>query len=109
MLVTIGKGILRRVRLVDIVTTLWNIKEMRTYLSHSKPSDTPDNRQEHLRALCEAVLPRLGMDLHRRCDPACHRLPRHQSRRRVGRRAHGLREVSRPGNAVAELGLWSLG
>ncbi|MFJ1543408.1 hypothetical protein ACIODS_33260, partial [Micromonospora chalcea] len=61
LLVTIGKGMTRRLRLADLVTTLKQAEEMRVYLSRAGPDDAPDDREKRLRAMYEALIARLDI------------------------------------------------
>ncbi|SBT40857.1 hypothetical protein GA0070621_1076 [Micromonospora narathiwatensis] len=62
LLVTIGKGMARRLRLADLVTTSKQAEEMRAYLSRVGPDDAPDDREKRLRAMYEALIARLDID-----------------------------------------------
>ncbi|MEU3455300.1 hypothetical protein ABZ671_17140 [Micromonospora sp. NPDC006766] len=61
LLVTISKGMARRLRLADLVTTLKQAEEMHADLSRVGPDDAPDDRETRLRAMYEAAIARLDI------------------------------------------------
>lgn len=62
LLVTISKGMARKLRPADLITTLKEAEETRAHLSRCGPDDEPDDRERHLRAMYAALIPRLGIN-----------------------------------------------
>ncbi|MFF0123830.1 hypothetical protein ACFYP7_31630 [Micromonospora arida] len=61
LLVTISKGMARRIRFADLVAALKQVEETRAYLSRRGPDDDPDDREKHLRAMYKALIARLDI------------------------------------------------
>ncbi|WP_018790396.1 hypothetical protein [Salinispora arenicola] len=59
LLVTIGKGMVRRLCLADLMIILKQVREMCAYLSRVGPDDAPDERETSVRAMYEDLIARL--------------------------------------------------
>lgn len=59
LLVTIGKGMVRRLCLADLMIILKQVKEMCAYLSRVGPDDAPDEWETSVRAIYEDLIARL--------------------------------------------------
>ncbi|MFI5851533.1 hypothetical protein ACIA7R_27500 [Micromonospora chalcea] len=62
LLVTISKGMARRLRPADLVTTLRQVEETHAYLSRCGPDDAPSNREQQLRTMYKDLIARLALD-----------------------------------------------
>jgi hypothetical protein len=61
LLVTIGKGMARRLRLADLAATVKQASEMRAYLSDAVPDDASHQREQRLREMYETLIARLDI------------------------------------------------
>jgi hypothetical protein len=63
LLITIGKGMARQVRVADVVRVLLQAREVKDYLSRTRPDEAPVEREARLRALYDTVIIRLNLDV----------------------------------------------
>jgi len=62
LLVTSGKGMMRTVSVAGLVRTLKEVRDMKVYLSRTRPDEAPVEREARLRGMYDTLLARL--DLH---------------------------------------------